>query len=45
MDDLIFWGIYEKYIRDLSIKLFESGVDLEQEDGAAGFLGVALEIN
>ncbi len=43
VDDLLFWARDEKDIHDLAIKLREQGVDLEQEDDAAGFLGVRLE--
>ena len=42
---LIFWAKDEKDMHDLAIKLREAGVDLEQEDDAAGFLGVTLEQN
>lgn len=43
MDDLIFWARNEQDIHELAIKLRSLGVDLEQEDDAAGFLGVRLE--
>jgi len=43
VDDLIFWAKDENDIHDLAIKLREKGVDLEQEEDAAGFLGVNLE--
>ena len=43
VDDLLFWARDEKDIHDLAMKLREVGVDLEQEDDAAGFLGVRLE--
>jgi hypothetical protein len=44
VDDLLFWAKDEDDITDLAIKLREEeGVDLEQEDDAAGFLGVTLE--
>ncbi|KAL7465925.1 hypothetical protein ACHAXS_006230 [Conticribra weissflogii] len=45
VDDLLFWAKDEKDIHDLAIKLRELGVDLEQEDDAAGILGVRLEKN
>ena len=45
MNALIFWAKDEKDMHDLAIKLREAGVDLEQEDDAAGFLGVTLEQN
>ena len=40
-----FLGKYEKDIHDMDIKLHETGVDLDQKDDAAGFLGVTLENN
>ena len=43
VDDLLFWARDEKDINTLAMKLREVGVDLEQEDDAAGFLGVHLE--
>ena len=43
VDDLLFWARDEKDIHKLAIQLREEGVDLEQEDDAAGFLGVRLE--
>ena len=43
VDDLIFWARNEQDIHELAIKLRSLGVDLEQEDDAAGFLGVRLE--
>ena len=42
MDDLLFWARDEKDIHELAMKLCEVGVDLEQEDDAAGFLGVQM---
>ena len=45
VDDLLFWSRDEKYITELAMQLRELGVDLEQEDDAAGFLGVRLERN
>jgi len=45
VDDLIFWAKDEQDIIDLAMKLRELGVDLEQEEDAAGFLGVTLECN
>ncbi len=35
----------EKEIEELAKKLRETGIDLEQEDDAAGFLGVRMEKN
>ena len=43
VDDLLFWAKDEQDIHNLAMKLREVGVDLEQEDDAAGFLGVRLE--
>ena len=45
VDDILFWSKDEKHIHDLAMQLREQGVDLEQEDDAAGFLGVRLEKN
>lgn len=42
VDDLLFWAKDEKDIHNLAVQLRELGVDLEQEDDAAGFLGVRL---
>ena len=43
VDDLLFWARDESEIHKLAMQLREVGVDLEQEDDAAGFLGVRLE--
>jgi hypothetical protein len=43
VDDLLFWARDEKDIVATALKLRELGVDLEQEEDAAGFLGVTLE--
>ena len=43
VDDLIFWSKGTLAINDYAMQLRELGVDLTQEDDAAGFLGVALE--
>ena len=43
VDDILFWSKDEKHIHELAMRLREQGVDLEQEDDAAGFLGVRLE--
>jgi hypothetical protein len=45
VDDILFWAKDEKYIHDLALNLRELGVDLEQEEDAAGFLGVRIEKN
>ena len=42
VDDILFWSVYENNIHDLAMNLRLQGVDLEQEDDAAGFLGVTL---
>ena len=41
-DDLIFWVKYESDMNDLAMKLFDLGVDLGQEEGVTGFMGVNL---
>jgi len=43
VDDILFWSTDEGHINDLAVKLREQGLLLEQEDDAAGFLGVNLE--
>jgi hypothetical protein len=43
VDDLIFWSKDTLVINDSAMQLRELGVDLKQEDDAAGFLGVMLE--
>jgi hypothetical protein len=45
VDDGLFWAKDEKYIHELAMKLREAGVDLEEEEDAAGFLGVRIEKN
>ena len=45
VDDLLFWARDAEDIHKLAVRLREQGVDLEQEDDAAGFLGVRLERN
>ena len=45
VDGLNFLSKDENDIHDLDIKLREFGVDLDQEDDTAGFLGVTLERN
>ena len=42
VDDLLMWSTSEENIRELALKLNDEGVDLEEEDDAAGFLGVKL---
>ncbi len=43
IDNLIFWSKDTIEINNSAMQLHELGVDLEQEDDAAGFLGVMLE--
>ncbi|KAL7460116.1 hypothetical protein ACHAXS_000583, partial [Conticribra weissflogii] len=45
VDDLIIWARNEKDIVELAIQLCTEGVDLEQEDDAARFLGVHIQHN
>ena len=42
VDDTLFWSVDVNYIHDKAMKFREQGVDLEQEDYAAGFMGVTL---
>ena len=42
IDDILFWSTDEAYIKELGVKLREQGLLLEQEDDAAGFLGVTM---
>ena len=42
VDDILFWSTDEAYINKLGAKLREQGLLLEQEDDAAGFLGVTM---
>ena len=42
VDNILFWSINENNIHNLAMQLREQGVDLEQEDDAAGFLGITL---
>jgi hypothetical protein len=43
VDNLIFWSKELPLINRVAMELCELGVDLEQEDNAAGFLGVTLD--
>jgi len=43
IDDLIFWRKDTLATNDSAVQLRDLGVDLKQEDDAAGFLGVTLE--
>ncbi len=43
VDDLIFWSCYVTNIDRVAMELCKLGVALEQEDNAAGFLGVKME--
>ena len=42
VDDNLFWSVDVNDIHDKAMKLRKQGVNLEQEDDAAGFLGVTL---
>lgn len=42
VDDILFWSSDEAYINELGVKLREQGLLLEQEDDAAGYLGVNM---
>ena len=42
VDEILFWSVDVNDIHDKAMKLHEQGVDLEQENDAAGFLGVTL---
>ncbi len=43
VNDIIFWSKDTEDINSSAMQLHELSVDLEQEDNAAGFLGVTLE--
>ncbi len=43
VDDLIFWLKVVPLINGVAMALLKLGVDLEQEEDAAGFLGVTLD--
>ena len=43
VDNIIFWEINDDNIYDMKMELQELGIDLEQEDDTASFLGVTLE--
>ena len=45
VDDILFWSKSDESIHDVAMRLREQGVDLEQEEDAAGFLGVRMEKN
>ena len=45
VDDILFWENDKGGIIELGIKLHSQGLLLEQEDDAAGFLGVCLTKN
>ncbi len=42
VDDMLFWSSDVAYINEFGSKLREQGFLLEQEDAAAGFLGVRM---
>ncbi len=43
VDDLIFWSKDVLQLNGVAMQLHDLGVDLEQEDDAASFLGIALD--
>ena len=43
VDDILFWSTDEKYINELGNQLRKQGLLLEQEDDAAGYLGVTMD--
>ncbi len=45
VDNLIFWSCNVAKINRVAMELCKLGVMLEQEDDAAGFLGVKMECN
>ena len=42
VDDILFWAVNVNDIHDIATELRKQGVDLEQEDDAAGFLGITF---
>ena len=42
VEDILFWSVNENNIHKKSMQLRKQGVDLEQKDDAAGFMGVNL---
>ena len=44
-DDILFWSVNKNNVHNLAMQLREQGVDLEQEDNTAGFLGITLGCN
>ena len=45
VDDILFWSKKKDNIHEVAMKLREAGVELEQEDNAAGFPGGRIEKN
>ena len=45
VDDILFWATSDQDINNVATALRGVGVDLEQEEDAAGFLGVRIERN
>ena len=43
VDNILFWFVNKNNIHDVAMQLREHGVNLEQDDDAAGFLGVTLD--
>ena len=42
VDNILFWSVNENYIHEKAMQLRKQGVDLEQEENIAGFMGVTL---
>ena len=42
VDDILMWSTSEEHTHKLGAQLRNKGVELEEEDDAAGFLGVKL---
>ena len=42
VDNILFWSVNENDINKTAMELRNQGVNLEQEDNTAGFLGVTL---
>ena len=42
VDDILFWSKEESHINEMATRLCKQGLLLEQEDDAAGFLGVKM---
>ena len=42
VDNILFWYVNENDIHEKKMELHKQGIDLEQEDDAAGFMGITL---